>query len=173
MVPESGIILNNEMNDFSIPNISNVFGYAPSPANYIRPRKRPLSSMSPLIAESEPLGLSSPFDRRKSTITIFGAAGGSRIITAVVQNALHILLHNLSAYEAVAAPRLHDQLIPDITSFEQAYDNATIDSMREKGHEVRWMPHWLSAAHIVRKFGDGTFEAVAEVRQANSGGMVC
>lgn len=162
MVPESGIILNNQMNDFSIPNVSNVFGYEPSPANYIRPRKRPLSSMSPLIAE-----------RENRTITILGSAGGPRIITAVVQNALHILLHNLSSYEALAAPRLHDQLVPDFTSFEFAYNNATVESMRERGHEVQWMPPGSSSAHVVQKLGDGSFEAVAEVRQNNSAGMVC
>ena len=173
MIPESGIILNNQMNDFSIPNVSNVFGYAPSPANYIRPRKRPLSSMSPMIAETEHLDHPSSSDGKKSTITILGSAGGPRIITAVVQNALHILLHNLSPYEAVAAPRLHDQLIPDYTSFEFAYNNATVESMREKGHEVQWMPQGSSSAHIVRRIGDGSFEAVAEVRQENSGGMVC
>ena len=173
MIPESGIILNNQMNDFSIPNVSNVFGYVPSPANYVRPRKRPLSSMSPIIAETEIPGHSSSSDRQKSTITIIGSAGGPRIITAVVQNALHVLLHKLSPHEAVAAPRLHDQLVPDSTSFEVAYNNATVDSMREKRHEVQWMPPGSSAAHIVQKFGDGRFEAVAEVRQQNSGGMVC
>ncbi|KAL8791956.1 MAG: hypothetical protein Q9195_005445 [Heterodermia aff. obscurata] len=173
MIPENGIILNNQMNDFSIPNVSNVFGYAPSPANYIRPGKRPLSSMSPVIAESEPLGHSSSSERQKSTIMILGSAGGPRIITAVVQNALHTLLHSLSPYEAVAAPRLHDQLIPDLTSFELTYNNATVESMREKGHEVQWMPLGSSSAHIVQKHEDGSFEAVAEVRQMNSGGMVC
>src|SRR5579871_4806897 len=51
MVPETGLIMNNEMNDFSIPGASNAFGYVPSPANYIRPGKRPLSSISPTIVE--------------------------------------------------------------------------------------------------------------------------
>ncbi|KAL8688884.1 MAG: hypothetical protein Q9218_005314 [Villophora microphyllina] len=166
MVPESGVILNNQMNDFSIPNVSNVFGYHPSPANYIRPRKRPLSSMAPVIAESldHPLG-------HDPAITILGSAGGSRIITAVVQTALHTLLHNLTAHEAVEAPRLHDQLLPDSTSFEWEYDNATVTSMREKGHVIVCVPPGYSSAHVVRRLDDGRFEAVAETRQRDSAGL--
>lgn len=57
MVPETGVILNDEMNDFSIPGSSNAPGYIPSPANFVRPGKRPLSSISPTIVESRDGGL--------------------------------------------------------------------------------------------------------------------
>ncbi|KAI4194829.1 MAG: hypothetical protein LQ350_007542 [Teloschistes chrysophthalmus] len=167
MVPESGVILNNQMNDFSIPNISNVFGYHPSPANYIRPHKRPLSSMSPLIAESiHPAPGTTP-----PIITILGSAGGSRIITAVVQTALHMLLYNRTAQEAIQKPRLHDQLLPDSTSFEWDFDNSTVESMREKGHAIVRLPPGSSSAVVVGRTRGGTFEAVAEVRQKNSAGL--
>ncbi|KAL8778179.1 MAG: hypothetical protein Q9194_002142 [Teloschistes cf. exilis] len=166
MVPESGVILNNQMNDFSIPTVSNVFGYRPSPANYIRPHKRPLSSMSPVIAESThpPLGTT-------PIITILGSAGGSRIITAVVQTALHMLLYNRTAQEAIQRPRLHDQLLPDSTFFEWDFDNSTMESMREKGHAIVRIPPGSSSAVVVGRMGDGMFEAVAEVRQKNSAGL--
>ena len=167
MVPENGIILNNQMNDFSIPNISNVFGYEPSPANYIAPGKRPLSSMSPVIAETRS---SSPSDSR---IVVLGSAGGSRIITAVVQLGLSTLLHSVSAFSAVSEPRLHDQLLPNITTFEWSYDNSTVESMIDKGHDVKWLPPGYSSAHVVQRLGKGRLEAVAEVRQADSAGMVC
>ncbi|KAL9577084.1 MAG: hypothetical protein Q9212_006601 [Teloschistes hypoglaucus] len=166
MVPESGVILNNEMNDFSIPNISNVFGYHPSPANYIRPRKRPLSSMSPVIAESTHPALGTT-----PIITILGSAGGSRIITAVVQTALHMLLYNRTAQKAIQKPRLHDQLLPDSTFFEWDFDNSTVESMREKGHTVVRLPPGSSSAVVVGRTRDGIFEAVAEVRQKNSAGL--
>ncbi|KAL8665822.1 MAG: hypothetical protein Q9202_001944 [Teloschistes flavicans] len=152
--------------NFSIPNISNVFGYHPSPANYIRPRKRPLSSMSPVIAESI-----HPAPGTQPVITILGSAGGSRIITAVVQTALHMLLHNHTAHEAVQKPRLHDQLLPDSTSFEWEFDNSTVESMREKGHAIVRVPPGYSSAHVVRRMGNGMFEAVAEVRQKGSAGL--
>ncbi|KAL8706972.1 MAG: hypothetical protein Q9201_000020 [Fulgogasparrea decipioides] len=168
MVPENGIILNNQMNDFSIPGISNVFGYKPSPANYIAPRKRPLSSMSPIIAESLLPGDAGEMPG----ITVLGSAGGSRIITAVVQTGLHTLLGNLSAYAAVQEPRLHDQLIPNVVTFEWAYDNTTVASMEKKGHEVHYVPPGYSSAHVVRRLTNGTFEAAAETRQVDSAGIV-
>lgn len=87
MVPETGVIMNDEMNDFSIPGSSNVFGYIPSPVNYIRPGKRPLSSISPTIVESADGAL----------YFVVGSAGGSRIITATVQNIWHVLDQGLTA----------------------------------------------------------------------------
>ncbi|KAL8956018.1 MAG: hypothetical protein Q9183_006446, partial [Haloplaca sp. 2 TL-2023] len=167
MVPENGIILNNQMNDFSIPNISNVFGYEPSPANYIAPGKRPLSSMSPVIAET--LNSHSP----NPGIVVLGSAGGSRIITAVVQLALSTLLHSVSAFSAVSEPRVHDQLLPNITTFEWEYDNSTVEAMMDRRHEVKWLPPGYSSAHVVQRLGKGKMEAVAEVRQEDSKGMVC
>src|SRR5436305_5690846 len=100
MVPETGVIMNNEMNDFSIPGTSNAFGYIPSPANYIRPGKRPLSSITPTIVEF-PNG---------TLYASIGAAGGSRIITATIQNLWHLLDQDMTMPQALAQPRLHDQL---------------------------------------------------------------
>ncbi|KAL8937605.1 MAG: hypothetical protein Q9216_004345 [Gyalolechia sp. 2 TL-2023] len=163
MVPENGVIMNNQMNDFSIPSHSNQFGYHPSPANYIAPRKRPLSSMSPLMAASR----SNPDE-----IAVFGAAGGSRIITAVAQNVLDILLHNMTTFASVKEARLHDQLIPNVLALEWDYDNATVEAMKERGHVVERVQPGYSSASIVRRLESGTFDAVAEVRQRDSAGMV-
>ncbi|KAL8942684.1 MAG: hypothetical protein Q9211_001282 [Gyalolechia sp. 1 TL-2023] len=163
MVPQSGIIMNNQMNDFSIPSHSNQFGYRPSPANYIAPRKRPLSSMSPLMAASK---------ANPDEMAIFGAAGGSRIITAVAQNVLDILLHNMTTFASVKEARLHDQLVPNFLYVEWDYDNATVEMMRERGHEVERIPPGYSSACIVRRLESGAFDATAEVRQTDSAGMV-
>jgi gamma-glutamyltranspeptidase / glutathione hydrolase len=160
MVPETGIIMNNEMNDFSIPGTSNAFGYLPSPANFIRPGKRPLSSISPVIVESPDGKLS----------FVIGAAGGSRIITSTILNIHHLLDGGLSAPDALAMPRLHDQLVPYSISFEYAYDNATIDYLKSLGHNVSWVAPGQSSAQVVRLLPNGTFEAAGEPRQANSGG---
>jgi gamma-glutamyltranspeptidase/glutathione hydrolase len=161
MIPETGVIMNNEMNDFSIPGSSNAFGFIPSPANYIRPGKRPLSSISPSIVEHAD----------GSLYFVVASAGGSRIITAVLQNLWHVLDQNATAAEALAAPRLHDQLVPNQVSFEYSYDNATVAFMKERGHNVTWTAPGGSTAQSLRRLENGTFEAAGEPRQANSGGF--
>ncbi|KAH7062418.1 gamma-glutamyltransferase 1 [Macrophomina phaseolina] len=161
MVPETGVIMNDEMNDFSIPGSSNAFGYIPSPANYIRPGKRPLSSISPVIIE---------YPNGTLYISV-GAAGGSRIITSTIQNIHHMLDEGMTAPEALAEPRLHDQLVPYYVSFEYAYDNSTIAFMKERGHNVTWVAPGQSTAQALRLLGNGTFEAAGEPRQKNSGGF--
>lgn len=153
--------MNNEMNDFSIPNVTNAFGFVPNPVNYVRPGKRPLSSITPVIVEY-PDG---------SLYISTGAAGGSRIITATIQSLWHVLDHNMTMPEALLQPRLHDQLIPNEVSFEYAYDNNTVEFMRKRGHKVIWVGQGQSSAQGVRRLPNGTFEAAGEPRQRNSGGF--
>ena len=162
MVPETGVIMNNEMNDFSVPGTSNAFGYLPSPNNFIRPGKRPQSSITPTIVEHDD----------GSLYFVVGAAGGSRIITSTLQNLWHVLDQNMTAPEALAAPRFHDQLVPNTCSFEWAYNNATVEYMDERGHDVEWMAPGSSSAQSLRLLPNGTFEAAGEPRQENSGGYV-
>ncbi|KAI9842239.1 MAG: hypothetical protein M1837_007384 [Sclerophora amabilis] len=161
MVPETGVIMNNEMNDFSIPGSSNSFGFVPSPSNYIRPSKRPLSSISATIVTLN-----------DTLYFLTGAAGGSRIITAVIQNLWRVLDQDLSASDALAAPRLHDQLVPNQVTFEYKYDNATVDFMRRRGHNVTYIAPGQSSASQIRVLANGKFEAAAEPRLQNSGGFV-
>ena len=104
LVPETGLILNNEMNDFSVPNSTNAFGYIPSPANFIAPGKRPLSSINPMIVEHLLNG---------KLYFITGAAGGSHIITATLQVLWNVLDRNMTSPQALLAPRFHDQLSPN------------------------------------------------------------
>ncbi|KAI9817890.1 MAG: hypothetical protein M1827_001009 [Pycnora praestabilis] len=163
MVPETGVIMNNEMNDFSIPNVTNAFGYIPAPANFIRPGKRPLSSIAPVIAEH----------LDNSTLYfITGAAGGSRIITSTIQSLWHVLDRNMAPTQALSQPRLHDQLIPNQVTFEYAYDNATVAFMSERKHNVTWVSPGYSAVQAIRLLWNGTFEAAGEPRQAASAGYV-
>ena len=159
MVPETGVIMNNEMADFSVPNISNVFGYHPSPANYIRPKKRPMSSITPIIAEFA----------NGTLFAVLGASGGSRIITTVIQTALNILERKMTVHEALKQPRLHDQLIPNQVSFEWDYDNSTVDYMIGRNHNVTWGPAGSSSQAI--RIVDGYFEAAGEPRQDDSAGL--
>ncbi|KAK3168404.1 hypothetical protein OEA41_004851 [Lepraria neglecta] len=161
VVPETGVIMNNEMNDFSVPNQSNAFGYIPSPSNFIRPGKRPLSSISPTIVEHLSNG---------TLYYVIGSAGGSRIITATIQNLWHVLDQNATVEQALAEPRFHDQLEPNKISFEYAYNNETVAFMKSLGHNVTWVAPGQSTAQGLRRHPNGTFEAGAEPRQHASGG---
>ncbi|GAQ91012.1 gamma-glutamyltranspeptidase [Klebsormidium nitens] len=105
--PSTGIILNNEMDDFSIPDTRNSFGLAPSEANFIRPGKRPLSSMSPTIVVHNGV-----------VRMVAGASGGPRIITGTAQVLLNFLAGGKDPLAAVVAPRIHHQLIPDEIAYE-------------------------------------------------------
>ncbi len=161
MTPDTGIILNNQMNDFSIPGTTNEFGYPPSPSNYIRPGKRPMSSITPVIAEF-------------SNGTLFmttGAAGGSRIISATVQTVWRVLEHGMSIADALAEPRLHDQLQPNLVTFEHNFDKSTVASMAEKGHNVTWVRLGGSSVQGIERLWNGSFAAAGEPRQLNSGGL--
>ena len=155
--------MNNEMNDFSVPGQVNAFGYSPSPSNFIRPGKRPLSSISPTIVEYLSNG---------TLYYVIGSAGGSRIITAVIQNMWHLLDQNATVAEALAEPRLHDQLSPNQVSFEYAYNNETVAYMASLGHNVTWIAPGQSTAQGLRRQSNGTFEAAGEPRQHASGGFV-
>ncbi|KAJ6785524.1 hypothetical protein PWT90_03815 [Aphanocladium album] len=161
MVPETGVIMNNEMNDFSIPGSSNAFGYKPSPANYVRPGKRPLSSISPVIAET-PDG---------KLYFACGSAGGSRITTATIQLVIHMIDQGMNPAESLKQPRLHDQLEPDRVTFEYAYDNSTTAFMKSLGHNITWVAPGQSTAQALKLLANGTFEAGGEPRQKNSGGF--
>lgn len=150
------------MDDFSQPNRNNSFGYAPSPANYIAPGKRPLSSISPLVAEHACNG----------TVQLAtGAAGGSRITSSTAQVAWHVLTGGLGLRDAIAAPRLHHQLMPDALQLEHAFDNRTAAALAARGHAVEWVAPGRSAVQGLARAWDGRFDAVGETRQVNSGGF--
>ncbi|TLS21227.1 uncharacterized protein PpBr36_10509 [Pyricularia pennisetigena] len=162
IVPETGVLMNNNMDDFSTPGKSNAFGYVPNPVNFIRPGKRPLSSISPIIAEVRQGG---------RLYFVVGAAGGSRIISSTVQSVLHVLDGGKTPSQALAMPRMHDQLMPPVTMFEWAYNNATVRYLSNLGHNVSWVGPTGSSVQAVRLLPNGTFEAAGEPRQLNAAGF--
>jgi len=123
--PETGIILNDEMNDFSTPGVPNAFGLWPSPYNYPEPGKRPLSSTTPTIIEHP--------DR--SFFVAIGGSGGSRIFGAIFQTLVN-LDFGLDVSQAVEFGRLHDQLYPVIVDADSVYPPDILDALRCRGHNV-------------------------------------
>ena len=123
--PKFGIVLNNEMDDFtSLPGVPNAFGLIQSEANSIAPGKRPLSSMTPTILVR---------DGRADFVV--GASGGPRIITATAQVVLDLARFGISPRKAVDAPRIHHQWMPDRLDIEKS--QAPGAALTEMGHKVR------------------------------------
>jgi gamma-glutamyltranspeptidase/glutathione hydrolase len=77
----------------------------------------------------------------------------------------------MGPYDALAEPRIHDQLIPNQVRFEYSFNNDTVRSMQRRGHNVTWVAPGQSAAQCIRLLRNGTFEAAGEPRQKNSGGF--
>jgi gamma-glutamyltranspeptidase/glutathione hydrolase/leukotriene-C4 hydrolase len=101
------------MDDFSTPNTTNYFGVPASSANFIAPGRRPVSSMSPLILLE---------NANQRVQQVLGASGGTKITTSVAQVALLNLWFNENIKEAIDAPRLHSQLLPQEVMAERGFD---------------------------------------------------
>jgi gamma-glutamyltranspeptidase/glutathione hydrolase len=104
-VPGTGVLLNNEMDDFTVKiGVPNIYGLVQGEANAIAPGKRPLSSMSPTL-----------ITQYGKPLMVLGTPGGSRIITAVTHTILNVIDYGMNVQEAVDAPRFHQQWLPDLT----------------------------------------------------------
>ena len=127
IVPRTGIVLNNEMDDFAIDSeIGNVYGLIGNESNSLRPKKRPLSSMSPTIV----------LNRNRPEL-IVGAAGGPRIISATLQTILNIVDFRMPVKQAVDAPRIHHQWVPDRLNLEATIAGNQRTSLEQRGHALR------------------------------------
>ena len=154
VTPGTGIVLNNEMDDFAIaPGIPNAFGLLGNSANAIAPRKTPLSSMTPaIVTENGHLRMAT------------GAAGGSTIITQVLQIILNVLEYKMDAGAAISAPRIHHQWLPDELRVESwGLDALTLEELRRRGHKIQETTPWGNANAIVVN-ADGTLEGAADPR---------
>ncbi|KAK5984452.1 Gamma-glutamyltranspeptidase [Trichostrongylus colubriformis] len=156
--PSTGILWNDEMDDFSTPHHPNAFGIPPSPANFIRPGKRPMSSQSPLIIFDK-----TPGNRAKRVLAV-GGAGGSTIISGVAGVALHSLLLNANVKQAVDAPRLHNQLYPNTTSYEPNFPQAYLTDLKNRGHIMKRVQN-LTVVTAAERAVDGQLYANSDFRK--------
>jgi gamma-glutamyltranspeptidase / glutathione hydrolase len=135
----TGILLNNELDDFAAkPGVANAFGLIGGEANAPAPGKRPLSSMTPTIVVKD----GKPF-------LVTGSPGGSRIITTVLQVILGVIDFHENVAEAVAAPRLHEQWLPDVVMVERGFPDETIRALGARGHPIVTLGSWGSANSIL------------------------
>ena len=136
----TGILLNDEMDDFSSkPGAPNMYGLVEGVNNAIAPGKRPLSSMSPTIVS-----------RDGKLVMVVGTPGGSRIPTGVLQVMINILDHGMTVTEAVNAPRIHAQWLPDVIYYEaHALSADTIESLTARGHTLEPMDYGNQIAAIL------------------------
>lgn len=154
--PGTGVILNNEMDDFSVKRgTPNAFGLVHSHANGIEPGKRMLSSMTPTFLESD------------RGLAILGTPGGSRIVTMVLLGAL-AWMEGADAEGIVGLPRMHHQYIPDSVSFEGGAMSAELqEALAALGHEMRESSRpWGNMQAITLDYADGTLTAASDPRRS-------
>lgn len=124
-LPTVGFFMNDEMDDFAAaPGRPNMFGLVQGEQNAIQPGKRMLSSMLPTVV----------LDRAGRPLLVVGARGGPRIISSVTQTILNVLDHGMSLPQAIDAPRLHHQALPDTVRYEAAFPAGVLDSLRALGY---------------------------------------
>ncbi|KAI9132175.1 gamma-glutamyltransferase [Acaryochloris sp. CCMEE 5410] len=137
VVPGTGILLNNEMDDFATaPGIPNAFGLVGNTQNAIAPAKKPLSSMTPtIVTEAGKLRL------------VVGAAGGSTIITTVLQLVMNVLVFEQDVATAIHAPKVHHQWRPLPLRIEERvkFPPTTVEALKQRGHDIQMRTQWGNA----------------------------
>jgi len=154
-VPGTGIVLNNEMDDFSVatgvPNVYNLVDV--QGANAIAPGKRPLSSMSPTVVEKD-----------GALFLVTGSPGGPRIISTTLLSILNVVDFGMEIDAAVAAPRIHHQWIPHRVYVEKTMSEEVVEGLRARGHEVQSRRPW-SASESIRVDASGWHLGAADPRR--------
>jgi gamma-glutamyltranspeptidase/glutathione hydrolase len=157
MVEGTGILLNNEMDDFvSKIGVSNAYGLIGNEKNAIEPEKRPLSSMTPTLI----------FDENDQFYMALGSPGGSRIITTVLQVILNVIDHKMNLAEAILSPRIHHQYLPDQLSVEKGFSPDAIENLQSKGHEIKQVSP-MGAVMAVMK-SDRGYVGFADTRRGDA-----
>lgn len=157
IVPKTGVVLNNELDDFSIaPGVRNAFGLLGSEANLIAPGKRPLSSMSPTIV----------LDSDGKPALSCGAAGGPKIITTALQVLVRCIDLGETVDEALSAARCHHQWSPDKAVCEEANAVDVVDQLKAMGHDVSMIRS--AAVGQGLQFKDSVLTAASDPRVPSS-----
>lgn len=154
VIPGTGILLNNEMDDFvTHPGKPNFWGLVGNRRNWIEPGKRPLSSMSPTLVLHD----DQPF-------MILGSPGGPRIISTVLQVFLNVVEFDMDIQAAVDAPRVHHQWRPDTLYLETGIPVDVQDNLTAMGHHIKAGRTWSSAQSVHRDPATGILSGGSDSR---------
>jgi len=157
MIPGTGMLINNEMDDFSSkPGTPNGYGLLGSEANAIEGNKRPLSSMTPTIIFKD-----------QKPYMVFGSPGGSRIITTVLQVALNVMEHEMNIAQAVHSPRIHHQWLPEVLMIEKGFGSDTEKLLKSKGYRL-YPSSTMGSVQAIVKEGN-YFYGSADPRRPSAG----
>ncbi len=156
IVPGTGVVLNDEMDDFSIfPGMPNAFGLVGAENNSVGPGKRPLSSMSPTIV----------LDSHGKPVLTVGAAGGPKIITQALLTILRVLDYQQTLPQAVEGRRFHHQWRPNCVSYEKGLESKVVEGLRELGHNVEELES-AGRTQAIAVDANGRLVGVADPRTA-------
>ncbi len=158
-VTGAGFLLNDTMDDFAAaPGKPNMYGLVQGDANAIEPRKRMLSAMTPSLV----------LDPSGRLYMVVGTPGGPRIITMVYHVISNVIDHRMPLPEAVTAPRMHHQALPDSLQVEDdGFTTTTLDSLRSRGHGVSTQGHWGDVEAIIRT--PAGWQGVSDPRRGGGG----
>ncbi|KAG8177918.1 hypothetical protein JTE90_015353 [Oedothorax gibbosus] len=156
MSPSTGILLNDEMDDFSSPDVTNYFDIPPTKLNRVRPNRRPFSSMAPSIV----------VDKNGDVRLSVGGNGGTQITTSVAQIIMKTLWLGQNIKQAIDAPRFHDQLFPNRIDHEAAFPKDLLESLGEMGHELHTLGSGMLGIIMgIERGSDGYLYANSDYRK--------
>lgn len=158
---KTGIILNDEMDDFSTPGKENIYGIPPSENNFIQPGKRPMSSMAPTIV----------VNKNNEAELIIGSAGGSRITTSIVHTIIHYYFFKSkeSLWKTFESKRLHHQLVPNKLYYEPEFDSEIIKGLTALNHTMEMVKQTIGFGALVGILADkDSVQAAYDPRRGGS-----
>ncbi|HPF41824.1 MAG TPA: gamma-glutamyltransferase family protein [Phycisphaerae bacterium] len=151
LAPDTGVILNDTMDDFALDTTTpNAFGLRQSERNIVRAGARPLSSMSPTIVLKD-----------GDVRLVVGASGGPRIITSTLQTLLHVVVGDRRVNDAVAEPRLHQQWLPDIVYVQPTMRDGVRAKLTQRGHTLKERKD-IGHVQAIERLADGSLRAACD-----------
>ena len=161
--PRYGIVLNNQMDDFSaVTGQANMFGLIQGRNNTVEPGKRPLSSMSPMIAVSQD----------EKALLVLGGAGGPKIISGVLQTLYRHIVHRMNVERAVTARRIHHQFLPRRLFMEdKSFNPDLVLNLKMRGHKIQFQDYIARVFAVSRDPEGRLFSARESRRESFAGGL--